>query len=162
MKNILPPTEVLLRSNKPPSFRAKDCSIAGGLLFVKIHLLFISFLFMIDHISLYVEDYDRAKAFYLKALQPLGYELVMEFPQAGGFGVSGKPDFWVVAKGFEAKFNTHISFAAQTRAQVDAFYEAAIAAGGVDNGKPGLRTQYHEHYYGAFVHDPDGNNIDRK
>ena len=115
---------------------------------------------MIDHVSLYVDDYARAKEFFLKALKPLRYELIMEFPSAGGLGVDGKPDLWIVAKGPEAKFSTHLSFRADTHAEVDAFYEAAIAAGATDNGKPGPRPQYHENYYGAFVIDLDGNNIE--
>ncbi len=115
---------------------------------------------MIDHISLYVEDYARAKEFFTQALAPLRYALVMEFPNVGGFGVDGKPDLWVIAKGKEAKFTTHICFRAENREQVDAFYEAAIKAGATDNGKPGLRPEYHENYYGAFVIDKDGNNIE--
>lgn len=115
---------------------------------------------MIDHLSAYVEDYARAKTFYLAALKPLRYALIMEFPQAGGLGVDGKPDFWIVAPGKDKTFSTHIAFRAENRAQVDAFYAAAIAAGGKDNGKPGLRPEYHPNYYGAFVIDPDGNNCE--
>lgn len=115
---------------------------------------------MIDHISLYVDDYAAAKEFYFQALKPLRYGLIMEFPSAGGFGVDGKPDFWVVAKGAEAKFNTHICFRAENRKQVDEFYAAALAAGAKDNGGPGLRPQYHANYYGAFVIDPEGNNLE--
>lgn len=115
---------------------------------------------MIDHVSLYVEDYARAKEFFLKALAPLRYKLIMEFPSAGGFGVDGKPDFWVVGKGKESKFNTHLAFRAENHAQVDEFYAAALAAGATDNGQPGPRPQYHPNYYGAFVIDPEGNNME--
>jgi catechol 2,3-dioxygenase-like lactoylglutathione lyase family enzyme len=114
---------------------------------------------MIDHLSLYVESYARAKEFYLAALLPLRYSLSMEFPMAGGFGVDGKPDLWIVEKP-ASKFATHICLRAENRAQVDAFYTAAIAAGAKDNGKPGLRAEYHANYYGAFVIDPDGNNLE--
>ena len=104
---------------------------------------------MIDHIGFPVSDYARAKAFYLKALAPLDYTLVMEVTQeehghdpAAGFGANGKPDFWI-GKG-EVKAHAHIAFRAAGRAEVRAFYEAAIAAGGKDNGGPGPRPQYHE------------------
>jgi len=121
---------------------------------------------MIDHIGFPVSDYARSKAFYLKALAPLDYGLVMEITQeehghdpAAGFGADGKPDFWI---GDEGGLNrsVHIAIAAKDRAAVDAFYRAAIAAGGKDNGGPGLRPQYHANYYGAFVFDPDGHNIE--
>jgi catechol 2,3-dioxygenase-like lactoylglutathione lyase family enzyme len=120
---------------------------------------------MIDHIGFSVSDYPRAKAFYEKALAPLGYVLVMEVQQdahdakACGFGIGGKPDFWI---GGEGKLNkpVHIAFAARDRAAVDAFYKAAIAAGAKDNGPPGIRAHYHPNYYGAFVLDPDGHNIE--
>jgi catechol 2,3-dioxygenase-like lactoylglutathione lyase family enzyme len=113
---------------------------------------------MIDHMGLAVSNYAKSKDFYLAALKPLGYELIMEFGEAGGFGVDKKPDLWV-AKAEIGKPN-HIAFRAKDRATVDAFYEAAIAAGGKDNGKPGLRPEYHEHYYGAFILDLDGHNIE--
>lgn len=121
---------------------------------------------MLDHLGFPVSDYQRAKAFYLKALAPLGYGLVMEVDQqkergysAAGFGITGKPDFWI---GGEGKLNkpVHIAFAARDRAAVDAFYKAALAAGGTDNGPPGLRPHYHASYYAAFVLDPDGHNIE--
>ena len=119
---------------------------------------------MIDHTGLQVGDYARAKAFYLAALAPLGYELIAEFDapdggKFGGLGVGGKPDFWIGATGEKAT-PVHIAFAAADRAQVRAFYEAALNAGAADNGKPGLREHYHPHYYGAFVLDADGNNIE--
>jgi catechol 2,3-dioxygenase-like lactoylglutathione lyase family enzyme len=120
---------------------------------------------MIDHIGFPVSDYARAKAFYEKALSPLGYGVVMEVRQdahdspAAGFGINGKPDFWI---GGEGRLNkpVHIAIAAKDRAAVDAFHKAAIAAGGKDNGAPGIRAHYHPNYYGAFVLDPDGHNIE--
>lgn len=117
---------------------------------------------MIDHVGLSVSDFSRAKAFYLQALAPLGYELVMEFaegPGIAGFGAGGKPDFWIDGGGKPSP-KLHVAITAGDRAAVDAFYQAAIAAGGRDNGKPGLRPEYHPTYYGAFVFDPDGHNIE--
>jgi catechol 2,3-dioxygenase-like lactoylglutathione lyase family enzyme len=114
---------------------------------------------MIDHIGVAVTDLEKSTAFYTKALAPLGYTLLRNFPDmAAGFGVAPKPDFWV-GKGSDAK-HAHVAFRASGRAQVREFYAAAIAAGGKDNGAPGLRPHYHEHYYGAFVLDPDGHNIE--
>ena len=112
----------------------------------------------IDHITLDVRDYASSKQFYEQALKPLGYELVMEFGEAGGFGESGKPDFWVSQRGEPT--TAHIALLAPDREAVDRFYEAAMAAGATDNGAPGLRPHYHENYYGAYVIDPDGNNIE--
>ena len=115
---------------------------------------------MIDHMSYNVSDYQKSRDFFLKALAPLGYEMAMEFGNsAAGFGVDGKPDFGI-AQGEPPKDRIHVAFTCATRAQVDAFYSAAIAAGGVDHGKPGLRPNYHPNYYGAFVLDPDGQNIE--
>jgi catechol 2,3-dioxygenase-like lactoylglutathione lyase family enzyme len=121
---------------------------------------------MIDHIGFPVSDYARAKAFYTKALAPLGYSLVMEVMQeerpgdrAAGFGANGKPDFWIGGEGALNK-SVHVAIQAKDRATVDAFYKAALAAGGRDNGAPGLRAHYHPNYYGAFVLDPDGHNIE--
>jgi catechol 2,3-dioxygenase-like lactoylglutathione lyase family enzyme len=121
---------------------------------------------MLDHIGLAVADFDQARAFYRAALKPLGLGVVMEVTaeEAGGdahagFGDEGKPFFWI-GTGAKPKGGAHVAFAAQTRADVDAFYAAAIAAGGRDNGAPGLRPHYHPNYYGAFVYDPDGNNIE--
>ncbi|NVB85336.1 MAG: VOC family protein [Kofleriaceae bacterium] len=115
---------------------------------------------MIDHIGVPVRDLEKSVAFYTKALAPLGYVLIMKFDgQAAGFGVGGKPDFWLgVDK--DVKQAVHVAFRANGRAQVREFYTAAIEAGAKDNGAPGVRPQYHEHYYGAFVHDPDGHNIE--
>jgi catechol 2,3-dioxygenase-like lactoylglutathione lyase family enzyme len=120
---------------------------------------------MIDHIGFPVSDYTRARDFYLKALAPLGYTLIMEVQQnehdapAAGFGRDGKPDFWIGGEGGLAKA-VHIAIVADDRATVDAFYAAAMAAGAKDNGAPGVRAHYHPNYYGAFVLDPDGHNIE--
>jgi catechol 2,3-dioxygenase-like lactoylglutathione lyase family enzyme len=121
---------------------------------------------MIDHIGFSVSDYAAAKAFYLKALAPLDYALVMEVTQeqsgdfpAAGFGANGKPDLWIGGEGGLNK-PVHIAISAKDRAAVDAFYKAAIGAGGRDNGPPGIRAHYHPNYYGAFVRDADGNNIE--
>jgi catechol 2,3-dioxygenase-like lactoylglutathione lyase family enzyme len=118
----------------------------------------------LDHVGLNVSDYARAKSFYCAALQPLGISLVMELDPAttggyegAGFG-QGKPDFWI--SGGAATSPIHVAFAAERRADVDAFYKAAMAAGGKDNGAPGLRPHYHKDYYGAFVLDPDGHNVE--
>jgi len=120
---------------------------------------------MIDHVGFSVSDYPRAKAFYQKALEPLGYGLIKEVQQdandspAAGFGIKGKPDFWIGGEGALNK-PVHIAIAAKDRASVDAFHKAALAAGAKDNGAPGLRPHYHANYYGAFVLDPDGHNIE--
>jgi catechol 2,3-dioxygenase-like lactoylglutathione lyase family enzyme len=121
-----------------------------------------------DHIGINVRDYARSRAFYTKALAPLGITLVMEFEKFCGFGRDGKPDFWIGAGKMtfqndeQARVITpvHLCFAARTRAEVDAFYREAMAAGAKDNGPPGIRAQYHPNYYGAFVLDPDGHNIE--
>ena len=114
---------------------------------------------VLDHVGVPVSDFEQSKRFYAAALSPLGYELIMEpSVDAAGFGQSGKPDFWI-SQG-EPGQAFHIAFAADDCATVDAFHEAAIAAGGRDNGAPGLRPEYHPSYYGAFVFDPDGNNIE--
>jgi catechol 2,3-dioxygenase-like lactoylglutathione lyase family enzyme len=114
---------------------------------------------VLDHVGIGVSDYPRSKAFYAAALAPLGYEVLMELGDfACGMGREGKPWFWVTAR--ETSGPLHIAFAARDRATVDAFHEAAVAAGATDNGAPGLREIYHPTYYGAFVLDPDGNNIE--
>jgi catechol 2,3-dioxygenase-like lactoylglutathione lyase family enzyme len=117
---------------------------------------------MIDHITLHVKDYQTSKRFYLAALAPLGYELIMEFGIHGGLGVGGKPDLWLgsVPAGATVAHSSHVAFVAADHASVDAFYEAALAAGAKDNGPPGPRPHYHAKYYGAFVIDPDGHNIE--
>src|SRR5262245_3861640 len=121
---------------------------------------------MIDHASIAVRDYEASKRFYQAALAAIGYELLMEVPAdvnpsgvaVAGFGADKKPDFWIT----QAKESApqHLAFAVRTRALVDAFYRAALAAGGRDNGAPGVRAMYHPNYYGAFVRDPDGHNIE--
>lgn len=112
---------------------------------------------MLDHVTLRVADFDRSRAFYDAALQPLGLAVVMSEGRAAGYG-RDRPFFWIGEGAGGA--GAHVAFAAQDRASVDAFYAAAIAAGGRDNGPPGVRAHYHPTYYGAFVLDPDGNNIE--
>jgi len=121
---------------------------------------------MIDHTGLDVSDPDKSRRFYEAALAPLGYKVLMEVPKEHtggvvvfGMGVAPKPDFWI-HQGTPQKPRVHVAFRADNRALVDAFYKAAMAAGGTDNGPPGVRAHYHENYYGAFVLDPDGNNIE--
>jgi predicted lactoylglutathione lyase len=121
---------------------------------------------MIDHIGLHVHDVARATEFFLKALAPLGIGIVMQVSEEEtggtpyvGFGSGQKPFFWI-GESDEPSGPMHIAFAAANRAAVDAFYQAAIKAGATDNGKPGLRPEYHANYYGAFVLDLDGNNVE--
>jgi catechol 2,3-dioxygenase-like lactoylglutathione lyase family enzyme len=121
---------------------------------------------MLDHIGFPVSDFERSLAFYKKALEPLGLELIVELPRetAGGnahagFGRKGRAQFWI-GTGSALRGRLHVAFEAGSRPQVDAFHAAALRAGASDNGKPGLRPQYHPHYYGAFVLDPDGHNIE--
>jgi catechol 2,3-dioxygenase-like lactoylglutathione lyase family enzyme len=122
----------------------------------------------LDHIGINASDYAKSKTFYEKALAPLGITAVMEYGTAAGFGRDGKPDFWVGqgVTSFQKEEQLrpitpiHVCFAARTRAEVDAFHAAAVAAGGRDFGAPGLRPEYHASYYGAFVLDPDGHNIE--
>jgi catechol 2,3-dioxygenase-like lactoylglutathione lyase family enzyme len=113
---------------------------------------------MLDHVGIAVTNAAKAKGFYLAALAPLGIAPIMEFPDAIGFGASGKPFFWIGVA--ETATPLHVAFVAADRATVDAFHKAALAAGGRDNGGPGLRAHYHPNYYGAFVLDPDGHNIE--
>ena len=120
----------------------------------------------LDHMGLSVSDFERAKAFYVAALKPLGGGVIMEFPYGtvgpfamAGLGVAGKPFFWITT-GEKTTPHLHVAFRAETRDQVDEFYAAAMQAGGTDNGAPGLRLHYHANYYGAFVLDPDGHNIE--
>ena len=120
---------------------------------------------MLDHIGFEVSDYERSKAFYEAALAPLGIELLMEFQSASaGFGSETehgpKPYFWIHSRGRQVVSGAHLAFAARDRAGVDAFHAAALAAGAADNGAPGPRPIYHPNYYGAFVLDPDGNNVE--
>jgi catechol 2,3-dioxygenase-like lactoylglutathione lyase family enzyme len=113
---------------------------------------------MIDHIKLHVADAGRSKAFYEEALAPLGYRVVME-PAPGVVGMGTRfPDFWLAQS--DSPTVAHVALRADERAAVDAFHAAALAAGGRDNGGPGLRPQYHPGYDGAFVFDPDGNNVE--
>ena len=125
---------------------------------------------MIDHIGITVRDFARSRDFYRAALAPLGATLVMEVPpdvtgngsRHAGFGRDGKPSFWIGAGPDHAatRDDLHLAFVADSRAAVDAFHAAAITAGARDNGAPGLRPHYHPDYYGAFVIDPDGHNIE--
>jgi catechol 2,3-dioxygenase-like lactoylglutathione lyase family enzyme len=113
---------------------------------------------MIDHMTLTVRDYPRSRSFYERILAPLGYRVLMEFGDSCGFG-DEKPYFWM-KQGDPPTTPQHIAFVAGTRAMVDAFHAAALAAGGRDNGPPGLRPEYHASYYGAFVLDPDDHNLE--
>ena len=121
---------------------------------------------MIDHIGLDVADIVRSRDFYARALAPLGYRIVQEIrpeperpPAVVMFGVGDEPDF-VIAKDKAPGPGNHVAFRAESRGQVDAFHAAALAAGGRDNGRPGLRKRYGPTYYAAFVLDPDGFNIE--
>ena len=115
---------------------------------------------MIDHLGVKAADFPAARDFYLKALAPLGIGVVMEVPgyEGIGLGKDGKPFFWV-SKG-DPSPGLHLAFAARSRAEVDAFHAAALAAGAKDNGAPGLRPHYHPNYYGGFVIDPNGINLE--
>ena len=116
---------------------------------------------MLDHIGLNVSDYDRSRSFYERALAPLGFAMLTEpVPRTCGFGRDGKPWFWITDQRKPTTENVHVAFTVDERAIVDAFHAAALEAGGTDNGAPGLRELYHPSYYGAFVLDPDGNNIE--
>jgi catechol 2,3-dioxygenase-like lactoylglutathione lyase family enzyme len=116
---------------------------------------------MLDHAGFGVSDYARSKRFYEQALAPLGVTLLMEpVKEAAGFGKDGKPFFWIETRGPAVQGGLHVAFAVESRETVDAFHAAALEAGGTDNGAPGVREIYHPHYYGAYVLDPDGNNIE--
>jgi catechol 2,3-dioxygenase-like lactoylglutathione lyase family enzyme len=116
---------------------------------------------MLDHLGLNVSDYERSRDFYVQALAPLGFTLMMEpLPRIGGFGRDGKPWFWITDQRRPVSENVHVAFTANDRATVDAFHAAALAAGGTDNGPPGVREIYHPTYYGAYVLDLDGNNVE--
>jgi catechol 2,3-dioxygenase-like lactoylglutathione lyase family enzyme len=115
---------------------------------------------MLDHVTIGVADLDRSKQFYDSALQPLGISrLYAEADRFAGYGIRPKAFFWIGVR-VPGKTGAHIAFTARDRTVVDRFYEAAIAAGATDNGPPGLRPHYHANYYGAFVLDPDGHNIE--
>jgi catechol 2,3-dioxygenase-like lactoylglutathione lyase family enzyme len=116
---------------------------------------------MIDHLTLSSGCYEKSKHFYRLALAPLGYELKKEFgSDVAGFGVGEKLDFWLANDTRGTRPIFHLAFVAASREQVDAFFRAALAAGGTDNGAPGLRLQHGPNYYAAFVLDPDGQNIE--
>ena len=114
---------------------------------------------MFDHIGIGASDLAASRKFYLEALGPLGVVSVMEFPDAVGIGMPGKPSFWL-GKAEAKPAPIHLAFTAERRAQVDDFYRRALAAGGKDNGGPGLRPHYHPDYYAAFVIGPDGHNVE--
>jgi catechol 2,3-dioxygenase-like lactoylglutathione lyase family enzyme len=122
---------------------------------------------MIDHVGFPVSDIKRSLAFYRAALAPLDIGVIMEVtPEMTGneghhvgFGAEHKAFFWI-STGKPLKGRMHVAFTAKDRAAVAAFYEAAIKAGGHDNGLPGLRPHYHKDYFGAFVLDPDGHNVE--
>jgi catechol 2,3-dioxygenase-like lactoylglutathione lyase family enzyme len=121
---------------------------------------------MIDHTGVTVSDYEASRAFYIAALGAIGFIKVMEFPASvtghtdvAGFGLPQKPEFWI-SRGVPNQPPVHVAFRVDSREAVDAFYQAAMAAGGRDNGGPGIRAHYHPDYYGAFVLDPDGHNIE--
>lgn len=120
---------------------------------------------MLDHVGILVADWAKSRAFYDAAFAPLGYTMLAEVPEqfTGGVKVGGygkqKPDFWLT-ESKEVGPGRHYAFVAADHTEVDAFYAAAMANGGRDNGGPGPRPHYHEHYYGAFVIDPDGNNVE--
>jgi catechol 2,3-dioxygenase-like lactoylglutathione lyase family enzyme len=114
---------------------------------------------MLDHISINVTDLERSKGFYLGALEPLGYGIAAEFP--GEIGFSSPTAHWEFSiRERETVTPMHVAFGVEERSLVDAFHAAALAAGGTDNGGPGLRPRYHKDYYGAFALDPDGNNVE--
>jgi catechol 2,3-dioxygenase-like lactoylglutathione lyase family enzyme len=113
---------------------------------------------MLDHVVIAVSDLDASRAFYAAALAPLGLGIVLDLGVSTGFGPPGKPEFWLRAGAVADP--VHVAFAAPDRATVDAFHAAALAAGARDNGGPGLREVYHPTYYGAFVLDPDGHNVE--
>ncbi|WP_024973843.1 VOC family protein [Ralstonia pickettii] len=125
---------------------------------------------MIDHTGVVVSDFEASKRFYERALGAIGLGKLREFPAAvtghtdvAGFGPLGKAEFWISAATAGQGSNkppVHVAFRVDTRADVDTFYAAALAAGGTDNGGPGVRAHYHPNYYGAFVRDPDGHNIE--
>lgn len=114
---------------------------------------------MLDHISIGVTDLAASRDFYLKALAPLGVAVVKEMPGSVGLGRRGVPSFWLAATE-QAIAPLHLAFTADTRVQVNAFHRAALDAGAMDNGAPGVRAQYHPNYYGAFVLGPDGHNVE--
>lgn len=116
---------------------------------------------MLDHVGFGVSDYQLSKSFYERALAPLGIGLLVEpMGKAAGFGEDRKPFFWIEDRAPAVQGGLHVAFAAEQRATVDAFHAAGVEAGGSDNGAPGVREIYHPNYYGAFILDPDGNNVE--
>lgn len=117
---------------------------------------------ILDHVGIKVSDMDRSLPFYREALKTIGINVLMDFEFGGtrhvGFGRE-KPDFWI-SDGRPLRGETHVAFKATSRAEVQAFYSVALSVGGRDNGAPGVRAQYHPDYYGAYVLDPDGNNVE--
>jgi catechol 2,3-dioxygenase-like lactoylglutathione lyase family enzyme len=121
---------------------------------------------IIDHVGIGVSDFVRSREFYTRALAPLGIELISEVTAEmtgnrshTGFGAGGRPQFWISSDA-SGQDQQHIAFATRSREVVGAFHEAALEAGGTDNGAPGFREMYHPNYYGAFVLDPDGHNVE--
>ncbi len=114
---------------------------------------------MIDHVGIAVASYERSHAFFTAALAPLGYAPIAEYEGYAGFGRDGKPTFWIHQSPNPAR-SLHIAFRARSREEVRGFHAAALAAGAEDHGAPGIRAHYHAHYYGAFVLDLDGRNIE--
>ena len=114
---------------------------------------------MIDHVGLNVRDLAASKRFYERALVAIGYEKLMEFDTAAGFGKGGKPSFWITQRD-PTGGQTHVAVKCDDRRSVDFFHAAGVAAGGTDNGAPGIRGHYHPNYYASYVLDPDGNNIE--
>ena len=116
---------------------------------------------MLEHVSIPVSDYRKAKKFYVAALKPLGYELWVEYPpDAAGFVESGSASVWIAARKRKVHDTIHVAMRARSRKAVKDFYDAGLGAGGKDNGGPGFRLEYGDDYYAAFVYDPDGNNIE--
>ena len=117
---------------------------------------------MLDHVGLIVRSIDASQSFYSSALAPLGYTLVVSHDKTVAFGPPDQPLFWLseTSDTVAPISPIHLAFSAPDRDAIDAFYRVALAAGGTDNGPPGLRPDYHPHYYGAFVFDPDGHNIE--
>jgi catechol 2,3-dioxygenase-like lactoylglutathione lyase family enzyme len=114
---------------------------------------------MLDHVTLGIVDFERSKAFYDRALRPLGIERLYTDEDYAGYGANEKAFFWIGLRE-ASQAGAHVAFTTQDRQTVDRFHQAALAAGGIDHGPPGLRPHYHENYYGAFVLDPDGHNIE--
>ncbi len=115
---------------------------------------------IIDHVGINVTSYDKIKPMYDAAMAPLGITLLKEYPNVGGWGRGQKPELWIASNPEHPIARAHVCLKARSRADVDAFYQAALAAGFRDNGGPGVRPEYHANYYGAFVLDPDGHNIE--